>query len=63
MHTLPSYLLNGTVKMYCCSRLCVNTDDVTASLGKVCYSLLWMHNHLHTLNFTAAASLASTNTA
>ena len=62
MHTLPRlYLLNDAVKMYCCSRLYVNTDDVTAGLGKVCYSLLWVHNHLHTLNFIAGASLAVTN--
>ncbi len=40
------YLIDCTVQVHSGSRLCMHTDDVASSLGKVCYPLLRMHNHL-----------------
>lgn len=45
--SVSMYLLDGAVKVHRSCRLCMDTDDVTASLGKVSHPLLRMHNHLH----------------
>ncbi len=42
-----TYLVDSAVQVCGGSRLSVDTDDVTVSLGKVRHSLLGMHNHLH----------------
>ena len=49
-------LVDSAVQMYSGSRLSMHTDDVTAGLGKICHSLLWVHNHLHQLPHTRFAS-------
>ena len=38
----------------------MHTDDITASLGKVSYPLLWVHNHLQGNSFVAARDMHAT---
>lgn len=52
------YLVDSSVQMYGGSRLCMDTDDVTSSLGEVCNSLLWMHNHLQSHKMPLSMSIA-----